>query len=330
MYRVLSTLTTLALVILICGSAQAVTSQQVVGQISQTSLQSYLAALPTHLGDNRAFDYTRVGNIVTHGKDHDTARDEVFVGFRRSGWLTGIDPFYITDTSGYIWGGENIVAIKQGTTRPDDIYLISSHYDSTANHESSWTSAPGANDNASGTAGLLEMARVLSQYTFDATIVFVAFDGEETTANGNDGITYRRIGSTHYAIEHQNDRIQAMISFDMVAFNDGTNRGRLETGYSQNAALNSQVISALSTYGGLGYVSYDSANYSDHVSFATRGFPALMLIESGWYPTDTFYHTQQDAYETPGNISFTYWTKMVKAMTGWLCDQAHVNGTISP
>jgi len=302
-------------------NAHAVTTQQAVGQISQTSFQSYLSGLPVHIGDNRGFDVARAGGMVIHGNQHDIARDLIFTAFRRSGWLTSIDPFSIHDTSGNIWAGENVVAVKQGNSRPDDIYLVGAHYDSKNN--------PGANDNGTGVAGLLEMSRVLSRYTFDATIVFAAFDGEEVTAYGADGATYRRIGSVHYARAHAGDNIQAMISYDMVGWNDGSNTGKLETGYSQNADLNSQITSALRTYGGLNVASRNSRNYGDHVSFANMGFPALMLIENNW-ASDPCYHTANDAYETAGNIDIAYSTRMLKSLTGWLCDVAVINGLSPP
>jgi hypothetical protein len=67
-----------------------------------------------------------------------------------------------------------------GTSDPDRIYIVSGHYDSRASGTNDATSrAPGANDDASGTAVVLELARVMSKYEFDATLVFVAVAGEE-------------------------------------------------------------------------------------------------------------------------------------------------------
>ncbi len=167
------------LVLLFAVGAQAVTTQEVVNQISLTSFQNYLTSLPTHLGDNRCINYQLVGNVYQSGAQHDVARDEIFQWFRRSGWTTFIDPIHLTDTSGNIWNGANVIAVKQGTVTPDKIYLIMGHYDTTANHETTWTTCPGGDDNSTGDAGMLEMARVLANYTFDSTIIFVASDGEE-------------------------------------------------------------------------------------------------------------------------------------------------------
>ncbi len=209
-----------ALVALVCGGVGAVTTQDVVDEISQASFQGYLTSLPTHLGDNRCLNYRLIDHVYQSGPEHDVARDEIFLWFRRSGWTTFVDPISITDTSGNLWNGANVVAIKQGTVTPEKIYLVMGHYDTTANHESSWTSCPGGDDNSTGVAGMLEMARVLSRYTFDSTIMFVASDGEETTAYGADGITYRRFGSAHYVNKYMSmmPDIQAMISADMFGW----------------------------------------------------------------------------------------------------------------
>lgn len=74
----------------------------------------------------------------------------------------------------------NVVAVQRGTRYPDRYVLITGHYDSRASGSNDATSdAPGANDDASGTAAVIEAARVLSRYRFDKTIVYGALVGEE-------------------------------------------------------------------------------------------------------------------------------------------------------
>src|SRR5689334_6229357 len=90
----------------------------------------------------------------------------------------------------------NIVATLKGSQpeATDRIYVVSGHYDSMCNSPTdAKCDAPGANDDASGTAAVLEMARVMAKYEFDATIVFMAVAGEEQ------GL----LGSTHFAEELQ-------------------------------------------------------------------------------------------------------------------------------
>lgn len=86
----------------------------------------------------------------------------------------------------------NVVATLPGTQieSKDRIYVVSGHYDSRVSDIMNDTSyAPGANDDASGTAAVMELARIMSQYEFDATIVFMAVAGEEQ------GL----LGARHYA-----------------------------------------------------------------------------------------------------------------------------------
>lgn len=74
----------------------------------------------------------------------------------------------------------NIVATLKGTTDPARVYVVSGHYDSMCTSPTdAKCDAPGANDDASGTATVLEAARVMSKYKFDATIVFMTVPGEE-------------------------------------------------------------------------------------------------------------------------------------------------------
>ncbi|CAN5118756.1 M20/M25/M40 family metallo-hydrolase [soil metagenome] len=74
----------------------------------------------------------------------------------------------------------NIFAILKGTADPDRVYVVSGHYDSMCTSPTNAEcDAPGANDDASGTAVSLELARVMSKRKFDATIVFMAVPGEE-------------------------------------------------------------------------------------------------------------------------------------------------------
>jgi hypothetical protein len=80
---------------------------------------------------------------------------------------------------------ENVVAIQRGTTRPEQVVIITGHIDSRVTDPMNATSdAPGANDDGSGTAALIEAARVLSRHRFPATIVYAALSGEEQGLHG--------------------------------------------------------------------------------------------------------------------------------------------------
>jgi acetylornithine deacetylase/succinyl-diaminopimelate desuccinylase-like protein len=112
----------------------------------------------------------------------------------------------------------NVVATLKGSQpeATDRIYVVSGHYDSMCNSPTdAKCDAPGANDDASGTAAVLEMARVMAKYEFDATIVFMAVPGEEQ------GL----LGSTHFAeqAKQKNWNVDAMLDNDIVGNSLGGN-----------------------------------------------------------------------------------------------------------
>jgi len=112
----------------------------------------------------------------------------------------------------------NIVATLKGSQpeSTDRIYVVSGHYDSMCSSPTdAKCDAPGANDDASGTAAVLEMARVMAKYEFDATIVFMAVAGEEQ------GL----LGSTHFAEEAKKKswNVDAMFTNDIVGNTLGGN-----------------------------------------------------------------------------------------------------------
>lgn len=103
----------------------------------------------------------------------------------------------------------NVFAVLKGSTDPDRVYVVSGHYDSMCSSPTNATcDAPGANDDASGTAVSIELARVMSKRKFDATIVFMAVPGEEQ------GL----LGAAYYAEEAKKAKtnIEAMFTNDIV------------------------------------------------------------------------------------------------------------------
>lgn len=112
----------------------------------------------------------------------------------------------------------NLVATLPGTdpAARRRVYLVSGHYDSMCGDVMNPTAdAPGANDDASGVAAVLEMARVMSRYEFDATLVFAAVAGEEQ----------RLLGSEYMARQYhaQNVSIAGMFNNDIVGNTIGGN-----------------------------------------------------------------------------------------------------------
>ena len=83
----------------------------------------------------------------------------------------------------------NVVAIQKGTKYPNKYIIMSGDIDSRASDAMDFTTdAPGANDNASGMAGTIEAARVLSKYQFESSIIYVGLSGEEQGLFGGTGL----------------------------------------------------------------------------------------------------------------------------------------------
>lgn len=164
----------------------------------------------------------------------------------------------------------NIVAVKYGTLFSDSIYVLGAHYDS---YESG---APAADDNASGTSSVIEIARIFSDSEFEKTIMFVLFSGEEIG----------RIGSKAFidSMVNNNAEISSMINMDMVSYvNDGDNLSVSICVNNLSVDLMNTYVNSLTSYvPNLKYV-VDSTSMivsaGDHSSFWAKNIPAIMLID---------------------------------------------------
>ncbi|HET9825921.1 MAG TPA: M28 family metallopeptidase, partial [Chitinophagaceae bacterium] len=132
----------------------------------------------------------------------------------------------------------NVVATLKGTDAADDrIFIISGHLDNMrTNVMDSTGDAPGANDDASGTAAVLECARVMSKYSFPATIIFVAVSGEEQ------GL----LGSTYMAekAKKENWNIEAVLNNDIMG---GNNKNETNKTNTNEVRVFSEGLSILDT-----------------------------------------------------------------------------------
>lgn len=101
---------------------------------------------------------------------------------------------------------DNVIATITGTEYPDEYVILGAHYDSYAGGDYE----PGADDNATGTAGILEAARILSQYDFTRSIIFATWSGEE----------YGLYGSSAWASEAAEDgmNILGYFNIDMAGY----------------------------------------------------------------------------------------------------------------
>lgn len=175
----------------------------------------------------------------------------------------------------------NVLAILPGTTHPELIYIVSSHFDSRAE-------GPGADDNTSGTAALLEAARVMARHPQAATIIFASFTGEES------GL----VGSREWVRQAVRDslRVVGALNNDMIGF---ANDHRLDNTirYSNPGIRDIQHAAAMQfsdliTYDALYYKSTDAAAYYEAWGDIVGGI--------GSYPVlgNPHYHQPHDVLET--------------------------------
>ncbi|MHC4091004.1 MAG: M28 family metallopeptidase, partial [Planctomycetota bacterium] len=281
----------LGLIVVAAHSAPASEmGQAAADEVSQSSYTDILVNwLYTHPGDNRGF-----------GPEHDLAQDNIVFLFESYGLSVALEPFTYSSSTYY-----NVVATKLGTVFPNQEYVVGAHYDSVDN--------PGADDDASGVALILEVARVVSQYDSEYTIRFVAFDREEQ------GL----YGSNAYVDDHIGDDILGMIQADMVAYDPSTNHA-LIYGSANSLPIKTDLGAAITLYSdGLTYTDDGWNGQSDHAPFDAAGYQACLLIE-GEVWNNPYYHTQDDHVQNLGYINYRYATKMTRSVVGFLVDHANV------
>jgi len=183
--------------------------------------------------------------------------------------------------------GRNVYGVQLGTVYPNKKYIICAHYDDMP----SGSTAPGADDNASGTAAVIEAARIFTQYQSKYTIIYALWDEEEQ------GL----IGSAYYAQQAHNagDSIMGVINMDMIAWdndNDGVGEIHIRN-YANSTSLKDIMVQVNTTYsvGVIPSIINPGATASDHASFWNNGYGALLLIEE-YYGGDfnNYYHTIND------------------------------------
>ena len=144
--------------------------------------------LYTYMGDNRGF-----------GPEHDMAQTNIFNEMSsQPGLSVEMAPFLYSGNEYY-----NVVGTQTGTDYPEEIFVVGAHVDSVNN--------PGADDNGTGTAMVMEIARVLSQYRSPRTIKYCAFDREEQGLRG----------STAFVADHTGQNIVMAVTADMVGHDSG-------------------------------------------------------------------------------------------------------------
>ncbi len=193
------------------------------------------------------------------------------------------------------YAGFNVIAVKTGTTRPDDWYFVGAHMDSLnidyiTTRPGPGYAAPGAEDNASGCSGVLEIATVLANYETEATLIFACFAGHETnqlsvpgfdswqSVNGSRQIVYdyRQAGDL--------DKIKAMFNMDMISYHNsllGDYTALASTAHETvSQDLRNTLLAHAMLYTEISWQSLANFYASDHRNFSLFDIPAMMSSET--------------------------------------------------
>jgi Zn-dependent M28 family amino/carboxypeptidase len=226
----------------------------------------------------------------------------------------------------------NIEVEVRGGAAATEIIIIGAHYDSVLG-------APGANDNGSGVAAVIELARLFAAEKPARTLRFVAFVNEEPPFYHTDAM-----GSRHYARRSRERRedIRAMFSLETIgSYSDrpGSQRYPFPLGFFypstgnfiafvsnlSSRALLHEAIESFRRHAGIPSEAVAApawipgVDWSDHWSFWREGWPALMVTDTAPYRY-FHYHTAED---TPEKVDYERLARLVTGLHRMLRDLAH-------
>ena len=205
----------------------------------------------------------------------------------------------------------NIIVPLPGKTHPEDVVVIGAHYDTVAG-------TPGADDNASAVATLLEMCRLLRDYSPERTLKLIFFTLEEPPIFRSESM-----GSFVYAREARNrqEHISAMISLEMLGYYSDKEGGQsfpvplmslmypstpnfiAIVGNLSSRSLVKKVSDSLRKGGGVPVETLTTlsvipgVDFSDHLSFWKMDYPAVMITDTAFYRNPN-YHKAADRIDT--------------------------------
>lgn len=211
----------------------------------------------------------------------------------------------------------NIVVDIPGYEKPEDIIILSGHYDTVEG-------TPGADDNATSVAAVLEIQRLLAHYRFKKTLRFVNFTLEEPPFFGSENM-----GSMRYAREcrERGEKIDLMAAIDMIGFACKRCQQRFPNMVDKSKYPSKGDYLAVVSFPScsphvflwkriynshakkkifdlIGPASIPGIELSDHSSFIKHKYPALLLTDTAFYRNRN-YHQAGDTYET---INFSFLT----------------------
>ena len=209
----------------------------------------------------------------------------------------GLSPYYHDYNASY---PPNVVGTLTGLVRPDEVVIVIGHLDSTNNSGDPMVSAPGADDNASGSAMVTALAEAMSCYEFEETVKFLTVTGEEQGLYGSSGYAADAAAA--------NEDIQAVLNGDMISWEGYDNPEDLDVNTNSASAWLGNLMELQSTTYNTGVpvraYPCSSMTYSDHAPFWDEGWSAICGItdNNNWCDGDgTFYPYYHSSNDTIAN-----------------------------
>lgn len=284
------------------SSALAEIKDELVGQLNLTSYSNYIRELS---GDLQYL----IGGVPTINGDRYTYANSIYETydyfadrFASMGYTVQRQYFPVGEVT-----AQNIIAIRTGSVYPDSIIVVGGHMDAVAGNLTLRHPAPGAEDNASGAAGVLHLAEAFADYQVEKTIHFIGFGAEEQ------GL----YGSEYYVQQAQlnGDTIIAALTMDMIAAYE-TQYGVIVEGEAPWDWLMTIMKSNTEQYGGIPARKVYGSFGSDHVPFSLAGISTFLAIDEDWFTYD-YYHRSTDTYD---KLDPALGLAIVKGVAGTLAD----------
>jgi len=276
-------------------------------------LESCVHMLASEIGDRSVFKYDKLNEAVEYISGQ-------FVSFG-----------YNLEFQEYKVSGEtvkNIIASKKGIRKSEETIIIGAHYDTCFN--------PGADDNASAVAGLIELARFMSKQQTDRTIKFIAFVNEEPPF-----FMTEDMGSRVYvrAAKARGEDIKAVLILEMIGYySDKPNSQRYPplvglfypnkgnfiavVGNFNSRRLVKKTVSIFKNNTSFPVESLIApaiiagVDFSDHWSFWQEGYPAVMITDTAFY-RNHHYHSQADTYE---KLNYVKMAEVIRGLSSVLTE----------
>ena len=223
-----------------------------------------------------------------------------------------------------IFSTSNIAVRLEGDGSVEGAFYVTAHYDAIATHDEGWIEnwsthpAPGANDNATGVAALLEIARVLSERVLPFDVVFVLFSAEELGLLGSEDYVERMTSD-------QKEEVLGLLNLDMIGYvDDGADPGVLIVSNISSGWLADLAVASFGRYDPtLGAVLLKPGlTIFDHTSFWNAGMNGISFAEPFDDDNRVIYPCYHSAADTIGNIDFDQVGRIASATAGLIEDLA--------